>query len=112
MKGGVPLGSRELLALALASCGALEAEAPDPSNPFHCGIAFSVFHGRAKATGDSAVRMLERRMKVEAEKTIALPSSKRTREEGEAVRKRLLAHPNETYQTVVECIKRQESEES
>jgi hypothetical protein len=100
------------MALALASCSAANAEAPDPSNPFHCSIAFSVFHGIAKASGGSTARMLERRMTTEAEKEIALPSSRRSRAEGEALRKRLLANPGEAYATVVECMKRQDSEGS
>ena len=99
-------------ALVIANCSAARAEAPDPSNPFHCGVAFSVYYGIAKSTGSSAVQMLEHRMKAEAAKAAALPSSERTRAEGEALSKRLAADPDEAYQTVFKCMKRQDAEAS
>ena len=97
-----------LLALIVTNCSA-KAEEPDASNPFHCGVAFSVYYGIAKSTGNNAVGMLEGRMRTEAARVAALPASKRTRAEGEALSKRLLADPDEAYETVVACMKRQDA---
>ena len=99
-----------LLALIFTNCSAARAEEPDASNPFHCGVAFSVYYGMAKATeNNNAVEVLERRMRTEAARAAALPASKRTRAEGEALSERLLADPGEAYETVVACMKRQDA---
>lgn len=98
-----------LLTLVVANCNAAKAEEPDANNPFHCGVAFSVYHGIAKSSGSNAVSMLEGRMKTEADRAAALPASQRTRAEGEALSKRLLADPDEAYETVVACMKRQDA---
>ena len=98
-----------LLALAVANCSPANAEEPDASNPFHCGVAFSVYLGIAKSSGSNGVSMLERRMKIEADRAAALPASQRTRAEGEALSKRLPAHPDEAYETVAACMKRQDA---
>jgi hypothetical protein len=99
-----------MMASAIASCGPAKAGTVDVSNPFHCGVAFSVYYGIAKSTGSTGVTMLERRMKDEAIRAAALPASERTRAEGEALSKRLMADPDKAYETVVACMKRQDAE--
>jgi hypothetical protein len=101
-----------MMSWAMIGCSAASAEAPDASNPFHCGVAFSVYKGIAEASGKPGAEMLGQRMKVEAAKAAALPESKRTRAEGEALMKRLLADPDEAYETVVACMKRQDAEQT
>ena len=94
----------------LTGCSAAKAEAPDSTNPFHCGVAFSVYKGIAEAHGKPGAEMLGRRMQLEAIKARALPPEKRTRAEGDALMKRLLADPDEAYETVFACMKRQDAE--
>ena len=66
-----------MLALIFTNCSAARPEEPDVSNPFHCGVAFSVYYGMAKATeNNNAVEVLERRMRSEAARAAALPASR------------------------------------
>jgi hypothetical protein len=94
----------------LSGCSAAKPKAPDPNNPFHCGVAFSVYKGIAEASGKPGAQMLGQRMKAEALKARALPANMRTHEEGDALMKRLLASPDEAYETVFACMKRQDAE--
>ena len=108
MRSRLPLS---LLALsALSSCGVAQAKSADPNNPFHCGVAFSVYYGIAKAKSLNGEAMLRERMTREAIKARSLPASQRTRAEGEALMKRLLENSDEAYETVMACMKRQDAE--
>ncbi len=55
--------------------------------------------------------MLERRMRAEAMKAAALPASQRTRAKGEALSKRLMENPDEAFEAVEGCMKRQDAQD-
>ena len=98
------------LAGLLSGCGAANASAPDTSNPYHCGVAFSMFYGMAKSSGSEHATDMHRRMTWEAEKAKALPASSRSKSEGEALMERLMADQKEAAATVFACMQNQDAD--
>jgi hypothetical protein len=99
-------------ALLISGCNMTGADEPDPTNPFHCGVAFSILYGMAKSSGSPHEAMMYRRMTWEAQKAGALPASERSREEGEALMKRLMADQQEVSETAFACMQRQDQDPS
>lgn len=100
-----------LMASVSGGCDAGNSGGVDISNPFDCGVALSVYYGIAKSTNNPGAPMLERRMRAEAMKAAALPASQRTRAKGEALSKRLMENPDEAFEAVEGCMKRQDAQD-